>query len=351
MKKSVPLICFFLLTFFNSGCGRKGQLQEPVPRAPQVVSDFKVVQRGDCLIFTWTPPASYLSGAPLEISAAEILGMEIKEGTTSGKNEAETFRRYSRPLTRLEVGRLETGLNRAVLRLEMEKTAGKNYLFGLRTRGKKGGWAELSNLVAVKTEILPPPPSGLKAEVGEYGINLSWNPPATNPEGLTPPEKIFYNLYRSEDGEFKLLNNQPLAEPRFEDRSFAFGLTYRYLVRSAVSRGGGFKESSDSEILEVRALDVFPPARPEEVKALSGTDGVTISWLPNQEKDLSGYRVYRLKEGEPGEPAQVLLTPDNLTVPVFLDRSVEKKASYVYSICAVDRSGNESPPARIKVTT
>lgn len=351
MKKNVLVVAILLLTFFNSACGRKGPLREPVPRVPQAVWDFRVVQQGPHLIFTWTAPVSYLDGTPLELSSTEIRVMEVKDDGVSGKKAPDSFMKYSRPLAEKQLGRLEAGTNRAVLRLEMEKVAGKSYLFGLRTKGRKGGWSEVSNLVPVRPEVLPLPPSGLRAEVEEGQIRLSWEPPEIGLDGQPLTEKVFYNVYREGADEFGLLNNQPLARTRFEDRDFTFGLAYRYLVRSVVTRGGEYRESADSKILEVRAVDVFPPASPTEVRAQSGADGVTISWLPNQEKDLAGYRVYRAKEGKDGVEISVLLTPENLAVPVFLDASVEKNTSYVYSICAVDKYGNESLPARVKVKT
>lgn len=351
MKKSALLIASFLLILINSGCGRKGKLQEPVPRVPQTVSDFRAVQHGDRLLFTWTVPQTYLNGAPLEVSSIEIRVMEAKTEEVSGSGVRESFLKYSRPLSGQEIGRLEVDAGRAVLRLEMERAVGKNYLFGLRTKGKKGGWSDISNLAAVRPEVLPLPPSGLRAAVGEHMINLSWEVPAAGLDGRPLKEKVFYNLYRSEGGEFRLVNDRPLTRTEFEDLNFSFGLTYRYLVRSVVADGEEYRESADSEILEVRAADVFPPAPPAELRALCGSEGVTISWLPGREKDLAGYRVYRARETEAGEEAPLLLTPENLTVPVFLDRAVEKNTGYVYSISAVDNSGNESPAARIRVKT
>jgi len=351
MKLRVLLIVASLLTLLNSGCGRRGQLQEPVPRVPQPVPDFRVVQQADRLLFTWTVPAAYLNGSPLEVAAVEIRAMEVEGEEISAEKSRESFMRYARPLTLLGIGRLEAGKNRAVLQLEMEKVSGKNYLFGLRTRGRKGGWSEISNLLAFKPEVLPLPPSGLRAVVEEHMISLSWETPATLSDGRPLTEKIFYNLYRSEGQEFRLINDQPLTRTRFEDLNFSFGHTYRYLVRSVVMRAAESRESADSEILEIKAVDLFPPAPPAEVRALSGSEGVTISWLPGPERDLAGYRVYRAREDSSGEETPVLLTPENLTVPVFLDRTVEKNTSYVYSISAVDNSGNESQVARIRVKT
>lgn len=351
MKKNAPPLALCLLIFFlsfNFSCGHQGQLQEPVPRRPQAVRDLRIIQQGSMLIFTWTGPLSYLSGAPLDISRVEIRAMEIKGEETSEKRSQAFFLKYSRPLLELGLGRLETGLNRAVLSLDLHPTVGRKFIFGLQVRGKKGGWSEVSNLVEIQPEVLPAAPLDLRAEVDENWILLSWQAPPADLDGQPLTEKIFYNIYRVEDGNLRLLTPLPIEETIFTDRDFSFGGTYRYLVRAVIARNGEFREGADPEILEVRAEDVFPPRAPDGVRVVAGEKGVALSWLPNQEKDLAGYRVYRWQEGE-SEPN--LLTSDLLTAPAFLDRSVEKQALYVYSIRAVDRSGNESPPAKIQVKT
>ncbi|MGQ9800654.1 MAG: fibronectin type III domain-containing protein [Candidatus Saccharicenans sp.] len=351
MKKIFPPLAsclLILLLSLNSGCGHKGQLQEPVPRKPQAVRDLRIIQQGARLIFTWSGPLSYLSGAPLEIARVEIRALEIKGEETSEKRSPAFFLKYSRPLPELRLGQLEAGIDRASLSLDLNQAAGRKFLFGLLVRGKKGGWSDLSNLVAIQPEVLPAAPLELRAEIGQDRIVLSWEAPPSYLDGRPLTEKVYYNLYRAEDGDFRLLNRLPLGEAIFTDLDFSFGRTYRYLVRAAVVRGGELREGSDPEILVVRAEDEFPPGAPAGVRAVAGEEGVALSWLPNSEKDLAGYRVYRWREGEAGP---VTLTPDLLTVPVFLDRSVEKQALYVYSIKAVDKSGNESPPAKIQVKT
>lgn len=351
MRKNVPPLALSLLIFLislNSGCGHQGQLQEPVPRKPQAVRDLRIIQQGLMLFFTWSSPQSYLNGAPLDIARVEIRALEIKGEETSGKRSPSFFLKYSRPLSELGLGRLETGLNRAVLKLDLHQAVGRKFLFGLQVRGKKGSWSEVSNLVEIQPEILPAAPIDLRAEVDENRILLSWKAPSSNLDGQLLTEKIYYNIYRIEDGNLRLLTPLPLEETVFADREFSFGLTYRYLVRAVVARGGELREGADPEILEVRAEDVFPPGTPDGIRAVSGEEGVALSWLPNLEKDLAGYRVYRWQEDGAGP---VLLTPDLLTAPVFIDRSVEKQALYVYSIRAVDRCGNESPPAKIQVKT
>ncbi len=351
MRKITPVIVLGALFFTAFACGRKGQLIEPIPKIPQPVSDLRVVQQGEKLNFNWTPPSSYLSGAPLEIFKVDILGLEVMDktdNTSSDQPLSRRFAKYSKPLSELKIGQLQMEEHRAILQLDIQASVGKKYVFGLKIKGKKGGWSEISNLVELTPELLPLPPSGLRGEVFEDKIVLSWQPPVYCLDGVTPAKEVLFNVYRSQDGEFVQLNKTPLSETRFEDRNFAFGFTYSYRVRAGFRLGEHFKESCDSEILKLTVVDIFPPRTPEEVKAIVGEEGVTLSWLPNQEEDLAGYRVCRIKEGEP-EP--VYLTPELLLTPVFLDRSVEKNCLYVYSISAVDNSGNESSPEKIRIKT
>ncbi|MDW3229590.1 MAG: hypothetical protein PHQ48_07070 [Acidobacteriota bacterium] len=351
MRKISPVIVLWALFFTTFACGRKGQLVEPVPKIPQPVRDLAVVQRGEKLIFNWTLPQVYLNGDPLEISGVDILGLEVQGDTNTTSSEQQLikhFAKYSKPLSELRIGQFQMGNNQASLQLDIQASVGKKYLFGLKIKGKKGGWSEVSNLVELTPELLPLPPSRLKGEIFEDKIILSWQPPVYCLDGVTPPQEVQFNIYRSQDGGFTQLNQTPFSEPRFEDRNFDFSATYSYKVRAGFRRGRQFKESADSEILKITVVDIFPPRTPEEIKAIIGEEGVTLSWLPNQEEDLAGYRVYRLKEGEP-EP--VFLTAELLKTPVFLDRSVEKNCLYVYSIRAVDSSGNESPPEEIRITT
>jgi fibronectin type 3 domain-containing protein len=72
-----------------------------------------------------------------------------------------------------------------------------------------------------------------------------------------------------------------------------------------------------------------------------GTLLVDLSWSINLETDLAGYHVYRSEqEGTRGQ----LVTPDLLPTPAVRDTSVVPGHRYWYTVTAVDRAGNESPP-------
>jgi fibronectin type 3 domain-containing protein len=68
---------------------------------------------------------------------------------------------------------------------------------------------------------------------------------------------------------------------------------------------------------------------------------VEVSWSPSPEEDLALYRVYRATGG--GAPAQVGEVPGGET---SFTEGRQPAGEYRYTVTAVDRDGNESPPSR-----
>ena len=65
-----------------------------------------------------------------------------------------------------------------------------------------------------------------------------------------------------------------------------------------------------------------------------------LSWSISPETDLAGYAVYRSEQaGVPGTHLNVEVLP----TPAFRDMNALPGRRYLYSVTAVDRSGNESP--------
>lgn len=87
----------------------------------------------------------------------------------------------------------------------------------------------------------------------------------------------------------------------------------------------------------VYAPDVEPPAVPRGVQSVTGDEEVFLSWYPNAESDLSGYRVYR-SYSEHGEYYRIART----SAASFADRDVTNGRTYYYAVSAYDVNGNES---------
>jgi hypothetical protein len=125
------------------------------------------------------------------------------------------------------------------------------------------------------------------------------------------------------------------------DSSARRGDNFCYTVRSVVTTTPVVIESAPSPEVCLAVQDLFPPASPTGVAALGREGGAEVSWSPSPEPDLSLYRVYRAVGG--AGPARLADVPRGQTS--FTDSGLAT-GDYAYTVTAVDRDGNESPPSR-----
>ena len=134
------------------------------------------------------------------------------------------------------------------------------------------------------------------------------------------------------------------------DRTALVGRTYRYTAQRvrSVSVGGQTLEvrSSPSAEVTVEVRDVFPPDVPGGLVAVPAYAGekpaIDLSWDPNMELRISGYRVYRRDAGS----AQWQRLGDELVrTASYRDVTVAPGSKYEYRVTAVNQAGNESAPS------
>ncbi|MEM6797052.1 MAG: Ig-like domain repeat protein, partial [Acidobacteriota bacterium] len=100
-----------------------------------------------------------------------------------------------------------------------------------------------------------------------------------------------------------------------------------------------------SEILVTGVqVDTEPPEPPANLEATPQGDGASLSWQPSPSSDVVAYRVYR-----DGIPIQEVPGQE---VPVLtaIDPSLGE-GSFVYTVTAIDRSGQESDPSNAAEVT
>ena len=101
-------------------------------------------------------------------------------------------------------------------------------------------------------------------------------------------------------------------------------------------------EGDDTPEVQVFAHDVFPPAVPSGVQAVSSGPGqktfIDLVWAPVSDVDLDGYNVYRHEDGTPA----MKVNDQPLKTPAYRDSSVSSGKTYFYSVSALDVRGNES---------
>jgi len=134
------------------------------------------------------------------------------------------------------------------------------------------------------------------------------------------------------------------------DRSAEIGHTYTYTawrVR-AVEIGGQKLElrSAGSPATTVTMQDTFAPDTPTGLVAVPGFTGegsaakpaIDLSWDPNNEPRIAGYRVYRQESGE----WRMISGAQLLSTTAYRDAFVSASQRYTYRVTAVGLNGQES---------
>jgi len=209
------------------------------------------------------------------------------------------------------------------------------YLEGVDAFGRKS--VPTKKLSATPVDLTPPlAPRGFKTEVKGTTIELSWE--------KSPEQDAFgYHVYRGQQykGPFVRLTKKaiPSYYPKFKDKGLPPGATFWYYV-TAVDTSGN--ESGPSYTALANVVDRIPPAPPQELKGKAEPGKILLSWIPNKEEDLAGYRVFRSMEK--GSKHYQLLNQEPSKQAAFVHEPPKTASDnpFFFKIKAVDTSGNES---------
>ena len=209
------------------------------------------------------------------------------------------------------------------------------YLEGVDAFGRKS--IPTKKLSAMPVDLTPPlAPRALKTEVKDTTVELSWE--------KSPEEDAFgYYVYRGQSykGPFVRLTKEtiPTYYTRYKDKGLPLRATFWYYV-TAVDISGN--ESGPSYTALANVVDRIPPADPKELKGKAEPGKILLSWAPNKEEDLAGYRIFRSMEKK--SKHYQLLNQEPSKKATFINE-LPKTASdnpFFFKIKAVDTSGNES---------
>jgi hypothetical protein len=352
-------------------CGKKGDPQPPLPRGPRAVSDLAVEQEAGEAVLTFSYPDRLLTGQPLtDLEAIEIYrsanppasltaprpgssggapktdeapGAGARQAAAAVRAAEEAFLHDSTRVTTLAVAELSQrtrgalivyrdGLGPLVKNGKMPATLA--YVVVSRRRG--GQRSPLSNIATVAPAVPPDAPVILALTPEEGRICLEWQPPAT--DMLNRPVEVGgYFVYRRalpEEEYDRPLNEKPVKGTAFIDTGPPYGKLL-YTVRATLPDKAKV-EGPPAEEAALDYRDVFPPAAPARLEALSEAGLVRLVWDPVPAPDLAGYLVFRA-EGA-GEPAR--LTPNPIKDSFFTDTSARPGTRYRYTVRAVDQAGN-----------
>ncbi len=349
-RSYLALFCL-VVAALSVGCGKRGVPRPPKEKVSQraEVSGF---QRGNTVKISWKMPARNAGkGSVLNIDRVDIY--RLAEPITSPRSlTVEDFSSRSNIIKTLKI--VDDDFGGKILSYTDELQFASQpvrLIYALRFANASGQKAAFSNFLLIEPAgRVASEPSALRSELSQDAVTLTWTPPATNIDGTTPVSLLGYNIYRSssEKQPARLLNKAPVTETEFRDEFFEFGKQYFYFVR-AVSLGTGSEpvESTESNILEIKPVDTFPPSAPTAITLAVGQDLISIFFATNPEKDIKGYKIFRSTDKDLDLSKWQSLTPELLERNSFQDKTVESGKQYFYYITATDTAGNVSPPSVI----
>lgn len=342
-----------------TACASIGPPQPPSLNLAQPPTDLRASRKGDKVTLSWTIPLMTTDRqrirtfGPTEICRGQQ--PELSEcGTPVGQAPAEVV--PGAPKKKPTLGKKSAGpkvtesyidtIPNAMLSENPEAFA----TYAVEVLNPENRGAGLSNQVHVSLLRTLPPPEDLSAHVTAQGIVLTWTNAASAPSASDL--RYVYRVYRQQEGgpQPALVGEVPAATSptlTFTDSTIEWQNTYEYHVDAVTVITRESKPSvevlgGDSPEVKVFANDIFPPAVPPGLQAVSSGPGqppfIDLIWEPDIEEDLAGYNVYRREEN--GPPAK--LNSELVKTPAYRDSKVIAGKNYFYSVSAVDVRGNES---------
>jgi hypothetical protein len=343
-RRSLVLAAVLALTL--PACGKKGPPLPPIRIQPAPPRAVLVRQVGDQVIISAVVPMVRTDGTPLgegvRVRVLRMPGSEaLRAGAVSQRYLLRQFERQAKVVVTLQgeaLARAHVGGRLRVADAEVlaaaRGAASPRFLYSLQIVESSGKRSPLAPPLPIQVSEPPPAPRGLTLTPAEGEVRLAWEK-VEAPKGGVEPRG--YNVYRGPaesafDPE-EPLNPQPLEAPTYVDASIRYGESYRYFVRTVGNPGPPRVESADSDPVQVRPLDVYPPSTPTGLAVTAEGTAIKIYWFPNSEPDLAGYRIYRRRQDQ---PTAELLGAAGPTETSYADTTARPGVRYYYVVTAID---------------
>ena len=367
-------------------CGKRGDPHPPVPVIPKAISDLVVAQRGAKVILSWSFPSMTTAGQKLGGLRRIVLYRyteELPVGQPPRDSKSllpgdvdptvptavslfakvppigpQQFTRLRQRIDSIESADLPSATVGAKLVYDdtpaFHSSDGRpvRISYAAVTEGLTAR-SEMSNIATIVPIDVPMPPDSVTATARPEGIVLTWKAPEKAITGNEKPRVVGYNVFRTApnltaDELSTPINPTPIAKTTYTDVP-AYG-PYQYVVTAVAATGTPRIESDPSTPVTAQFKDLTPPPSPTGLTALVETNAIRLVWDAVDAADLAGYRIWRtegtgLQELKP--VGRVPLVFDHpLTQTNYTDPTVHVGISYFYEVSSVDKSGNESKPAK-----
>lgn len=364
-----------------AGCASPGPPRAPSLKLPQIVTGLTTSRVGDAVTLRWTTPSRttdklLIAGPIVAEVCRETPAVDIKASRGAGTKAAKN--KVSIPCSPvvLHMG-VTPGESQAVDTLPAELKTGAAQLLAYRVqlRNTQGRTAGASEAVYAASGPAPQAVQEFHGKDVKAGVQLEWK---AEPQGEATIE-VDRTLVASavaasatsaaeagskhkssllgttkEPSEARLRAGGAADVGGTVDRTAVIDHTYRYRAQRVrtVKLCGQMLEvrSTPSAEVTIAVRDVFPPAVPAGLVAVPGLEFsplmhpmIALSWEPDVEPRVAGYRVYRRDVDSNGTWRRV--GPELVSVAEYVDRDVVAGHKYSYRVTAVDTAGNESAPS------
>jgi hypothetical protein len=288
-----------LLVPLIAGCGKVGDVQPPITRTPQWVTDLKVSQIGYNAVLAWTNPGFYVDGnAATDITTVRILQNErvVSSVASTGAGHPQAAE------------------------IDISKTLDADIVFAVQVVTQRGKTSPVSRAVSLRTLDVPGAPRNLHGAFDQFRVSLEWDTPERSPELVSA-----YVVSRTDRPTPTLVRGR-----RFEDAEYEPDKTYTYTV-TAVRGDAAQTQGLTSAPVSILTTDHTAPATPTGLIMQRVDSDVELRWTPNTERDLKEHLLYR------SDSPQAIY---HGRVEAFTDTSY--KPGMTYQLSAKDTSDNES---------
>lgn len=211
---------------------------------------------------------------------------------------------------------------------------------GISTFGELGPYSEVVSGKG-KSTLKYVPHLTLKDFKDDKTVTLTWE---FDEDGNN--EISEFELNRSDADDDKYIPVVKNISPKSRTVTYNKLTPTNYFTITAIGKQGSNKTSFP---MLVQPVDSIPPVKPMNLKGIIDSLGIVrISWDPNKEKDLMGYRIY--KASNPDEEfSQLTVSPNEFNK--YQDTVVVKSlnSKVYYKIIAVDTHYNMSPFSEVLI--
>jgi hypothetical protein len=335
-----------------TACATIAPPQPPSLELPKPPMDLRATRKGDHVTLTWTDPSITTDRQRIRsVGTTRICRGLARELTQCGTPAGEAVAQPSPNAVRSSKEKVARSYTDSLPGQVQNDDVPTFMTYAIEVLNAAGRGAGLSNQVRVSLARTLPPPLYFSAHVTARGVVLTWTGDA-RASGPMPSVHYVYRIYRREEGSARqiLAGELPAGSDRrfsLTDSGIEWEKTYEYHAETVTVLAGDNQAEkqivgNDTTEVKVLAHDVFPPAVPSGLQAVSSGPGqktfIDLVWAPVTDADLDGYNVYRHEDGE----APVKLNAEPLKTPAYRDADVTSGKRYFYSVSAVDVRGNES---------